>query len=342
VEDNASLAQFLERAKTSAADAGQRTDLIAIVCALAGASINIAEAIALGKLAGTEPLARSLNADGDIQLAIDLAAQRLIVDALKFHNVRRLVSEESEQAIELDEEGAFDVAIDPLDGSSNLDTNTSVGTIFSVSPARRLPCDGSQQVAAGFAVYGPRTELILTLGDGVDIFTLDRQDRVYRLTRAQVRIPEVASEYAIKIGNYRHWHAPFRAFFDDCLKGVDDACRGDFNMRWIGSLVGEAYRILARGGLCLYPADTRRGFENGRLRLLYEAHPIAFLMTQAGGFASTGSEPILERSSDCLHERTPLIFGSTAMVERMERLCGYPEGRAEISPLFGHRGLFRV
>ena len=340
--DNPSLAHCLDRATTCVADAGQRSDLIAIVCALAGASINIAETIALGKLAATEPLARSLNADGDIQLAVDLVAQQLIVDALRFHSVRRLVSEESEQAIALDEEGAFDVAVDPLDGSSNLDTDTSVGTIFSISPAGHLACDGSRQVAAGFAVYGPRTELILTLGDGVDIFTLDRKDRQWRLTRAQVRIPEDASEYAIKIGNYRHWHAPFRAFFDDCLKGVDDGRRGDFNLRWIGSLVGEAYRILARGGLYLYPADTRRGFERGRLRLLYEAHPIAFLMTQAGGFASTGSEPILERSSDRLHERTPLIFGSAAMVERMERLCGHPEGRAEISPLFGHRGLFRV
>ncbi len=316
--------------------------MIAIVGAIAAASVDIAETIALGALADPEPLAKSLNAEGDIQQAIDLAAQKLIVDALKFHSVRRLVSEESEQAIVLDEKGDFDVAIDPVDGSSNLDANTSVGTIFSVWPTKGLARDGSRQVAAGFTVYGPRTELILTLGDGVDIFTLDRKERLYRLTRAQVRIPEVASEYAIKIGDYRHWHPPLRAFFDDCLKGVDDACRGDLTVRWIGSLVGEAFRILVRGGLFLYPADSRRGFENGRLRLLYEAHPIAFLMTQAGGFASTGREPILERSSDRLHERTPLIFGSSAMVERIERLTGRPEVLAEVFPLFGHRGLFRV
>jgi len=209
------------------------------------------------------------------------------------------------------------IAYDPLDGSSNIETNMTVGTIFSILPHRRLPFTGpgSEQLAAGFVVYGPQTSLVLTLRSGVDIFTLDRVERTYRLIRRQVRIPVDTAQYAINASNHRHWEQPVREFVEECLAGIGGPRRKNYNMRWNASLVAEAYRILMRGGVFLYPSDSREGYTNGRLRLLYEAHPMALIVEQAGGAASTGRQRILDIPPKAIHQRVPLIMGSKHEVE---------------------------
>jgi fructose-1,6-bisphosphatase I len=259
--------------------------------------------------------------------------------------VAAIVSEEAEDWVLLDANRRMAVAFDPLDGSSNIDSNMSIGTIFSIRPAKGssnpFSGPGSDQIAGGFVVYGPQTTLALTLGAGVDIFTLDRRDQTWRLTGNQVQIPAGATEYAINASNYRHWEEPVRTYIDDCLNGAEGPRAKDFNMRWIGSLVAEAYRILNRGGVFLYPGDNRKGYGDGRLRLLYEAQPIGFIIEQAGGLASTGRSRILDLSAKTIHQRTPLIFGAKEKVQHIDRLHASPTNRADASPLFGRRGLFR-
>jgi fructose-1,6-bisphosphatase I len=223
----------------------------------------------------------------------------------------------------------------------------SVGTIFSVVRATAdagasFAQPGTAQLAAGFVVYGPQTSLVVTLGDGVDIFTLDRGASVFRLTAPAVRVLADTAEFAINMSNRRHWDSPVQAYIDDCMAGAEGERGKDFNMRWIGSLVAEAYRILTRGGIFLYPADAREGYGEGRLRLVYEAHPMAFIMEQAGGAASTGQSRIMEIVPIALHQRVPLVMGSRDKVRRLERMYMNPNIRSENAPLFAHRGLFRI
>jgi fructose-1,6-bisphosphatase I len=202
---------------------------------------------------------------------------------------------------------------------------------------------GEAQLAAGFFVYGPQTSLVLTLGGGVDIFTLDRSADVFNLIRSAVQIPADTAEFAINMSNQRHWEPPVRNFIEDCMAGASEERGKDFNMRWIGSLVAEAYRILTRGGIFLYPADAREGYGEGRLRLVYEANPMAFIMEQAGGAASTGRKRILDLVPSALHQRVPLIMGSRDRVRRLDRLHMSPDIVFEKNaPLFAHRGLFRI
>ena len=331
------------------ADRGVRADVGKVIQAIAGVASELAAVIALGGLFGNAGVAVGSNTDGDVQKELDVRSNLLAMTALRKSGVAFVASEESEDIEVLDPKGTLAVAIDPLDGSSNIDTNISIGTIFSILPAENVDSKlgpfgsaGDRQLAAGFFVYGPQTTLVLTLGQGVDIFTLDTRDRTFRLTKSQVRIKEDAKEYAINASNYRHWDAPVRIYIDDCMSGEDGLRGANFNMRWIASLVAEAFRILARGGIFLYPADARKGYENGRLRLLYEAAPMAFVMEQAGGMASTGRERILDLAAMSLHQRTPLIFGSADKVRRVVRLHEDPNLDAERSPLFAARGLFRT
>jgi fructose-1,6-bisphosphatase I len=199
------------------------------------------------------------------------------------------------------------------------------------------------QLAAGFVTSGPQTSLVLTLGDGVDIFTLDRKAGCFRLARSGAQIAEGCEEFAINASNRRHWEPPVRAYVDECLAGVEGPANHDFNMRWVGSLVAEAYRILTRGGIFLYPSDARPGYGDGRLRLTYEAHPMAMIIEQAGGSATTGRERILDLSAQSLHQRVPLIMGSSNEVRRVEELHCDPLLVASISaPLFARRGFFRL
>ena len=325
---------------------GQRASLASLILAIAGASRDIAGLIAMGALAGAMGASLGQNADGDTQKELDVRAQALMMQAMTGGLVAAVASEELEDWQLLDPAGAYAVAFDPLDGSSNIDTNISIGTIFSILPAKGAENPfsgaGAKQLAAGFAIYGPQTLLVLTLGAGVNVFTLDPRDQTWRLTREGVQIAPTANEYAVNASNYRHWNEPVRTFVDDCVSGAEGPREKNFNMRWIGSLVAEAFRILTRGGVFLYPGDIRPGYREGRLRLIYEAHPIAFIMEQAGGLASNGAARILDLQAETLHQRVPLFFGSREKIERIERLHKSQRSDTAPSPLFGQRGLFRV
>lgn len=322
--------------------------IAAAVEAMAQAAVEISTLASRAPLAGLIGAARGRNADGDVQKDMDVRADEIVRQALRFVPLSAIASEEAETAEMGDPSAAVAIAFDPLDGSSNIDTNMSIGTIFSIVPtppggADAFAGEGNGQLAAGFFVYGPQTCLVLTVGDGVDIFLLDRRDDRFKAIRQRVRIPAATVEYAINASNHRHWERPVRAYVDDCLAGRDGPRGKDFNLRWIGSLVAEAYRILTRGGVFLYPSDGRRGYKDGRLRLVYEAHPMAFVMEQAGGGASTGRAPILSLGAASLHQRVPLIMGSSEEVARIERLHTNPHIHAETdAPLFARRGLFRV
>ncbi len=327
--------------------AAERAPVAAVVRAIARTAIEVAALIARGPLAGELGKIVGDNADGDAQKALDLQANDLFLAALRQAPVALFASEENDQPIRLDADAPLAVAIDPLDGSSNIDTNISIGTIFSILPMADdqravFLQPGARQLAAGFVVYGPQTTLVLTLGRGTMIFTLDRQNAAFVLTRRDVTIPEDGSEYAINASNYRHWDDPIRNYIDDCVAGADGPYGKNFNMRWIASLVAEAFRILARGGIFLYPGDARPGYGQGRLRLVYEANPLALIVEQAGGAAIDGQRRILDLTPSALHQRVPLVFGSRAKVERVARYHREPPSARKRSPLFGERGLFQV
>jgi fructose-1,6-bisphosphatase I len=324
-----------------------RLAVAAAIDAIAEASIEMAELIGRGALAGITGEAQgSSNADGDVQKDLDVRCDEMILEALKKLPFAALASEESEALVYGDPMAPISVAFDPLDGSSNIDTNATVGTIFSIIPTivgvKPFTAPGKVQLAAGFVVYGPQTSLVLTMGDGVDIFTLDRAAHVYKCIRHKVQIPKDTAEFAINASNHRHWEQPVRDFVEECLAGADGPRSKDFNMRWLGSLVAEAYRILTRGGVFLYPGDSRPGYSEGRLRLLYECHPMAFIMEQAGGGASTGREHVLDLAARTIHQRAPLIMGSIDKVNRVELLHNDPDAASRTAPLFARRGLFRV
>jgi len=317
------------------------------LAALAQAVDEIAQRIALGTLVGRMGDITGTNSDGDVQKALDLFGHNKVMVALAQAPVAEIASEEAEEITVIDSKAPLAVAIDPVDGSSNIDTNLSIGTIFSIRPAgcpglpglRSFGGNGLSQKAAGFAIYGPQTTLVLTLGAGVDVFTLDRRQGGFMLTRSGVRVPPGTHEFAINASNQRHWGPPVRAYVDDCREGRDGVRGKDFNMRWPACLVADAFRILVRGGIYLYPADRRPGYGSGRLRLIYEGAPIAMLIEQAGGRATTGRERILEVEAETLHQRVPLIFGAVDEVERVEKLHCFPEPRTDSPPLFATRGL---
>ena len=248
--------------------------------------------------------------------------------------------------------GKYLLAFDPLDGSSNIDVNLPVGTIFSVlrapAPDGGEPSDadflrpGAEQVCAGFTLYGPATMLVLTTGSGVDGFTLDREIGAFVLTHPRMRIPDDTSGFAINAANDRFWERPVRRYVHECLDGAQGPRGRYFNMRWVASLVADTFHILTRGGVYLYPSDNRPQAGGGRVALLYGANPVAFIVEQAGGAATTGTERVLEVVPDSVHQRVPLIFGSRNEVERIERYHREPdEGPSFDRSLFGSRSLFR-
>lgn len=296
------------------------------VTAVAAAGLSIADLVARGpleeglaKIRGVDP-----NAGGDAQKELDVVAEDLIRAALLPTPAAFLASEESEELIPLNPAGSLVVAVDPLDGSSNIDTNVSVGTIYSIMPydaaAHGKPTDavmrpGSAQVAAGFLAYGPATILVATFGAGTHVFVHDRRSGDFVLARTDVEIPAETKEYGVNQSNVRHWDAPMQRYLADCLAGKDGPRAKDFNMRWVGSMVADAFRIFTRGGVYVYPGDKRKGYENGRLRLIYEAFPLAFLVEQAKGAATDGTTRILDITPHHIHQRIPLVFGSRAEVE---------------------------
>jgi fructose-1,6-bisphosphatase I/sedoheptulose-1,7-bisphosphatase len=315
---------------------------------------RIANIVGKGALADLAGKSGSINVHGEAQARLDIVADQIFYRThVRGGTVAAMLSEECDEVRGIPAEyprGRYLLAFDPLDGSSNIDVNVSVGSIFSVlpDPDERLAVDGSaflqpgrQQVCAGYAIYGPTTMLVLSLGRGVHGFTLDREIGEFMLTHANMRIPDAASEFAINASNSRFWEPAVTRYVDECLAGSSGPRGRDFNMRWVASLVAEAHRILLRGGVFLYPRDDRANARNGKLRLLYEANPIGFLIEQAGGRASSGDGPILEVQPESVHQRTGFIFGSRPEVERIESYHRDHNERHFDAPLFGSRGLFR-
>lgn len=344
----AALSTLAERGPTQAAVAN-------VIGRLGHAAISVREIIndgALGSVYASGKKGAKNNAGGDVQHALDVHADELFMAAMHRAPIALYASEELERPVRLDADAHLAIAIDPLDGSSNIDTNVSIGTIFSILPAVRdgdvvdpemtFLQPGSSQLAAGFFIYGPQLALAVTWGDGVHLFIYSARKKAFvEAARAQ-QIPRKANEFAINASNYRHWDEPIRLYIDDCMKGAEGPREKDYNMRWIASLVADCFRILMRGGVFLYPGDGRQGYAKGRLRLVYEANPISMLVQQAGGRAIDGTQRILDKKPTSLHERTPLVFGSIDEVDRIGRYHTDPSVIGERAPLFGSRGLFRV
>jgi fructose-1,6-bisphosphatase I / sedoheptulose-1,7-bisphosphatase len=287
---------------------------------------------------------------------LDVASNDVILKGCEWGGlVAGMASEELDDPYPIPAEfprGRFLLIFDPLDGSSNADVNVSVGTIFSILRHDKKDAPkvedflqkGVEQVAAGYAIYGPSTMLVLTVGKGTHGFTLDREVGNFILTHPDLRIPEDTSEFAINTSNARFWEAPVHRYVTECQDGKSGERGKDFNMRWIASMVAEVHRILVRGGVFMYPRDTRDPEKPGRLRLMYEASPIGFLIEQAGGGASTGRQRILELLPHQLHQRVPVILGSKNEVDRIARYhWEHDKGidRRYSSPLFNERSLFR-
>lgn len=328
-----------------AAGNAHKGSLVELLTALAGAACAISALIGGGSLSSLSGRSMSSNSDGDTQKPLDIETNRLILAALRLAPVAFFASEEEETILTLRSDGAFAVAVDPLDGSSNIDVNISVGTIFSVYPradqaAESFLRPASEQCAAGYFIYGPHTALILTVGAGVDLFVLNPANRQFELVARSLAIPADSAEYAINASNAPHWGTPIRNYIDDSLKGSQGPHGRNYTMRWVGSLVAEAHRIFTRGGLFLYPSDGRQGHANGRLRQVYEAAPMALLVEQAGGLAIDGINRILDQRTAYLHQRTPLIFGSARNVALVQRYHTDPGFARNVSPLFRRRGLF--
>ncbi len=326
-----------------------RESIAATLLALAGACREISALVGRGPLAGPLGAPTGRQSGVDPQKEVDVRANDLLLSALAMAPVAAFASEELEHPAALVSDAPLVVAADPIDGSSNIDANTSVGTIFTVLPA--LPGragedsflqPGTRQKAAGFTVYGPFTSMALTVGDGTHLFVLDRETGRFMLTQTSATIPPSTREFAVNISNYRHWEVALRIYADDLLRGTIGPRGKDFNMRWTASPVADLYRILTRGGIFLYPGDLRDGYAMGRLRLVYEANPLAWIVEQAGGAATTGQSRILEEVPSALHQRTPIVAGSRSEVEYVVRLGREPMGVAEHSPLFTKRGLFRT
>ena len=317
------------------------------VRAIAGAAASVATQIALGPLAPEAmPQGGSRNSDGDVQKALDLLTDRLFTEALAGAPVAVVVSEELTEPKALTPGAPLVVAIDPLDGSSNIDANVSIGTIFSILPAlpgaasdaAHFMQPGRAQRGAGFVVYGPQTILVLSIGGPTVGFILDPRVGQFAQLPKAMTIPADSHEYAINASNYRHWDPAVRAFIDDCMHGEEGPLSRNHNMRWIASMVADAFRIFTRGGVFLYPGDQRKGYNSGRLRLLYEVSPIAFLVEHAGGKATDGQRRILDITPTEIHQRSPLVFGSAAVVETIVAYHTDPGLVAGRSPLPASRG----
>ncbi|KAJ6995583.1 class 1 fructose-bisphosphatase [Mycobacterium sp. 050128] len=351
--DHTTLVQFLIEERRRHPDASG--DLNGLILDVALACKAIAKRVAAGALGGVLGSSENTNVQGEVQQKLDVVANDYFLRATEWGgHVAGMVSEELEEPYPLPVEyprGKYLLMFDPLDGSSNIDVNVSVGSIFSIVMAASPGADpepqdflqpGSRQVCAGYAIYGPSTMLVLSVGTGVHAFTLDPNLGEFILTRQSIQIPETTKEFAINASNQRFWEPAVQRYVQECLAGRSGPRQKDFNMRWVASLVAETHRILTRGGVFLYPRDSREPVKPGRLRLLYEANPVAFLIEQAGGAASTGRKRVLDVVPSELHQRVSLIFGAREEVSRIEE---YHEESYELTPtlpLYGTRGLFRT
>jgi fructose-1,6-bisphosphatase I len=300
---------------------------------VARACKSISHAVNKGALGGVLGSAHSENVQGEVQKKLDIIANEVLIEANEWGgHLAAMASEEMDSIYLVPNrypQGEYLLLFDPLDGSSNIDVNVSIGTIFSVlkktegsagvSEADFLQ-QGSAQVAAGYCVYGPQTTLVLTVGDGVAMFTLDREQGSFVLTQEDVRIPTDTQEFAINMSNMRHWAPPVKQYIEDCLAGKSGVRGKDFNMRWVASMVADVHRILTRGGVFMYPWDQREPNKPGKLRLMYEANPMAWLVEQAGGAATNGQQRIMDIQPTELHQRVSVFLGSKNEVARITAL----------------------
>jgi fructose-1,6-bisphosphatase I len=324
-----------------AAETGQgliAADVAAVIRAIAEAGRDLADLIAAGPLRADHAAASNGDGHGDAPKGLDVIADAHFIDALRAAPVAAVASEEQAEPITLAAGHRLAVAIDPLDGSGNIGIGAPVGTVFGILPeSEGFLCPGSAQLAAGYILYGPFVSLVVAWGTGTNMFVLDRASGDFLLAAAP-RVPAQTHSYAINTSNRRHWPSGIARYVRDCVQGVDGPRHADTNMRWLAAMVGEAHRILMQGGIYLYPADARPDYQRGRLRLVYEANPIAYLMEQAGGAATDGPRRILDIVPAALHEKIPLVFGSA---EEVARLADYLADRDPMtSPLFRNRSLF--
>ena len=309
-------------------------DLKLLIEIVSRACQAISIAIGKGGLGGVLGEAGSDNVQGEAQKKLDVLSNDILLDANEWGgHLAAMASEEMDLPHLVPHrfpKGEYLLTFDPLDGSSNIDVNVSIGTIFSVlkcpegadlstpeAAEKAFLQPGTAQVAAGYAVYGPTTLLVLTVGDGVAVFTLDREQGHFVLTQENVRIPEETNEFAINMSNQRFWEAPVKRYVDEMVAGKSGPLGKDYNMRWVASMVADVHRIMTRGGIFMYPMDEKVRDKGGKLRLMYEANPMALLVEQAGGAATTGRQRILEIVPDSLHQRVPVILGSKQEVERV-------------------------
>ncbi len=347
------LTQFLIEERRRAPEA--TGDLNGLITDVAVACKAIASRVAYGALSGVAGGAGTVNAHGEEQKHLDVISNDIFVRANEWGgHVAGMASEEMEEIYTLPTQyprGKYLLVFDPLDGSSNIDVNVSVGSIFSILRSPNPGKDpvladflqpGTQQVCAGYAIYGPCTMFVITLGKGTHAFTLDPMLGEWVLSHKDLRIPDQTQEFAINASNSRFWEPPVKHYVDECLAGQSGPRGTDFNMRWIASLVAETHRILMRGGVFLYPRDTKDPSKPGRLRLLYEINPVSFLVEQAGGLASTGHVRAMEVTPAALHQRIGFVFGASEEVSRIERYHREIQPDKYTAPLFGTRGLFSM
>lgn len=298
-----------------------------VIEAMCATGAQLSRVIARGPLAGKLGAGVGENSDGDQQKALDVMADEMFEAALRGTGVKYYASEEQEDVLTLDEGGTFALATDPLDGSSNIDVNVTIGTIFSIFPVADSATasflrPARDQICAGYIAYGPQTLLAVTFGAGTVLFVLDPETGRFELAEEKMDLPVAAKEFSINASNRRHWGQAVLAYVEENERGKDGPKGKDMNFRWVGSLVAETHRILTRGGTFLYPSDSRKGYENGRLRMVYEVGPMAFLVEQAGGKATDGVTPIMDLTAEQLHERRPFVFGSAEEVDRIAVLHG--------------------
>jgi fructose-1,6-bisphosphatase I len=336
------ITQFMETQKAVAENGGNavhqalNSDLVAIIQDIAIACKAIAVAINRGAIEGTMHSLDSENIQGEVQKALDVITNDIFLQANESRGyMAGMASEEMDDPYVIPEkfrlsgkagQAKYLMLFDPLDGSSNVNANITVGTIFSIL---RCPSGmtgpvvedflqaGTQQVCAGYALYGTSTMLVLTMGHGVNGFTLDEKTGEFILTHPHMQIPEDTQEFAVNMSNYRFWEEPAQNYVDELLQGKEGKRGKDFNMRWVGSMVAEVHRLLIRGGIYMYPIDSRLKKQGGRLRLMYEANPLSFIVEQAGGAVSTGRKRIMDIKPAKLHQRVPVIMGAKNEVERL-------------------------
>ena len=303
-------------------------DFTSLLNDIVSATKVISNAVNKGGLIGVLGSAGSENVQGETQKKLDVLSNDIVLQSNEWAgHLAAMASEEMDEIYPIPPEyprGKYLLLFDPLDGSSNIDVNISVGTIFSILRCPEGVTDptmddflqpGTQQICAGYALYGPSTMLVLTTGNGVNGFTLDHNVGEYYLTHPDMNIPKDAKEFAINCSNMRFWEAPVKRYVDECIAGKEGPRGKDFNMRWVASMVAEVHRILTRGGIFMYPIDSKIKEKGGKLRLMYEANPMSFIVEQAGGSSSTGREWIMDIKPSGIHQRVPVILGSKNEVE---------------------------